>query len=86
MRTGPRGGCIFPFGFIVAVLATLLISAVRAEDRQPGGLLIVNKSTTICYHYRSAKTGQLVTKRYAQRHPNTTVRERCTPLPRPAQR
>lgn len=28
------------------------------------------------YRYRSAKTGLFVSKRFATRHPNTTVRER----------
>ncbi len=28
------------------------------------------------YRYRSAKTGLYVSKRFADRHPNTTVRER----------
>lgn len=30
----------------------------------------------IKYRYRSAKTGRMVTERYAKRHPKTTVREK----------
>lgn len=28
------------------------------------------------HNYRSAETGQYVTRRYAERHPHTTVKER----------
>ncbi len=34
---------------------------------------MAKKSTTT--HYRSAKTGQYVTKDYAKKHPATTVKE-----------
>lgn len=33
-------------------------------------------SKTNNYSYRSAKTGQYVTKQYAERHPATTVKEK----------
>lgn len=38
--------------------------------------MATKKSGTWHYIYRDAKTGQLVTKEYAEKHPATTVRER----------
>ena len=36
--------------------------------------------------YRSAKTGQFVTKEYARAHPKTTVREANPPAPKHAKK
>lgn len=37
-------------------------------------------------NYRSAETGHFVTKRYADKHPSTTVAERRDPPPAPKKR
>lgn len=38
--------------------------------------MATQKKRTWHYIYRDAKTGRLVTKEYAEKHPATTVRER----------
>jgi len=48
--------------FLVGVIMAFLMCPANAK---------------VCYLYRSAVTGQAVTKEYAQRHPRTTIRERC---------
>jgi len=42
----------------------------------------LSKSQTKQTAYRSAETGRFVTKQYAKRHPQTTVKER-NPVPSP---
>ena len=36
----------------------------------------MRKKSSNRFNYRSAKTGRFVTKEYARKHPNTTVREK----------
>lgn len=36
----------------------------------------MNKQSIYYYKYRSSKTGKFVSKKYAEKHPATTVRER----------
>ena len=72
-------------GLVLAVMAcktSSMMPSAQAEDRQPGGLLIVTPAKSSCHIYRSAKTGQIVSRRFAMFHPSTTVRERCTTAPR----